>query len=140
LLEQAATLAPGLIRFIGEIPPGEVPAHLDAADIFILPSRYEGMSNSALEAMERGLPLLITACGGIDTYVGADMGWVVPANDPVALASTLRMACDMPRPTLSTMGANCRRLAEQEFGMSRVAQRYLDLFDSLIHENRRRHT
>src|SRR5690606_21832999 len=67
--------ADGIVEWLGELQQEEVVSQLNAAHAFLLPSRYEGMSNAGLEAMERGLPLIMTRCGGLDRYVSSDIGW-----------------------------------------------------------------
>jgi glycosyltransferase involved in cell wall biosynthesis len=77
------------VRFLGQLPAGEaIRAELDAADLFVLPSRTEGLPRALLEAMARGLPCIGTAVGGIPELLpAADL---VPPGDPVSLAVTLR--------------------------------------------------
>src|SRR5690606_27287192 len=65
----------GIVEWLGELQQEEVASQLDTAHAFLLPSRYEGMSNAGLEAMERSLPLIMTRCGGLDRYVSSDIGW-----------------------------------------------------------------
>ena len=65
--------------------------YYQSAQIFVLPSRYEGMSNSLLEAMSCGLPVIVTgACGGLLEIVAhGKNGFVVPVDDPDALAASI---------------------------------------------------
>jgi glycosyltransferase involved in cell wall biosynthesis len=123
------------IEWLGELSPAEVALRLDAAHAFLLPSRYEGMSNAGLEAMERGLPLVISRCGGLDRYVDAGMGWVVPKEDEAALAAALEQALAAGPERLATMGATARRCVERQFDMQVVGQRYLALFEQLCERN-----
>lgn len=73
------------VRFAGELPPGkDVRAELDEADLFILPSRTEGLPRAMIEAMARALPCIGSKVGGIpELLLEEDM---VPAGDAVALA------------------------------------------------------
>lgn len=136
-LEVAFALAPaGMVRLLGEMPVEAVQEQLAQSDFFLLPSRYEGLSNAALEALERGLPILTTRCGGIDVFLDQRTGWQVDAGDVAGLADALRRACATPRDTLAEMGRAARALAEREFDMQRVARRYLELFTDLVDENR----
>jgi glycosyltransferase involved in cell wall biosynthesis len=61
------------------------------ADIYVLPSRHEGMSNSLLEAMSFGLPVIVSdAChGSLDIVKHKQTGVVIPVNDHLALASAI---------------------------------------------------
>ena len=132
LSEQAA--AAGLaerVEFTGVASEAEVRRHLSQSHVFVLPSRFEGFSNAALEAMESGMPVLITRCGGLDTYLRSDMGWVVEPGDVAGLAAALRGALAAPAPTLEAMGRRCRSEVEAKFTLRAVAARNVELFASL---------
>lgn len=76
------------IRFTGELPPGNaVRAELDRADLFVLPSRTEGLPRALIEAMARGLPCIATAVGGVPELVAPSE--LVPPADARALAAKL---------------------------------------------------
>jgi glycosyltransferase involved in cell wall biosynthesis len=119
------------VVWMGELPQPEVSRLLDASDVFLLPSRYEGLSNAGLEAMERGLPLLLSRCGGLDRYVDADMGWTVEPEDVDGLVAALASALSAGPERLRSMGRNARALAEHAFDMRIVARRYVALFEAL---------
>lgn len=121
----------GHVQWLGEVAPGHVRDQLAEADAFLLPSRYEGLSNAALEAMEAALPMLLTDCGGIDRHVDASMAWVVPREDVDALAHALAHALCTPWRALRTMGELARARVAQTFDLREVAARYLALFDEL---------
>lgn len=119
------------IVWLGELPQPQVVQLLDEAHMFLLPSRYEGMSNAGLEAMERGLPILLTRCGGLDRHIDANMGWIVPPEDANALAKALGEAVTAGPRELVEMGGHARRYAERTFDMDLIANRYLELFSQL---------
>lgn len=123
------------LHFLGSLPPEEVPALLVSSELFLLPSRYEGLSNAGLEAMERGLPVILSRCGGLDQYITSKHGWVVPVEDVPALRQALAEALETSPEYLAAIGAACRRLVETNFDMSLVAARYLALFSQLIARN-----
>jgi glycosyltransferase involved in cell wall biosynthesis len=66
------------------------------ADIFVMPSRYEGMPNALLEAMSQGLPPIITETmpGALDFVEHEVTGLVIPADDPDPLAAAIRRLID----------------------------------------------
>lgn len=86
-LSQARDLA-DRVRFTGELPPGNaVRAELDRADLFVLPSRTEGLPRALIEAMARGLPCIASAVGGIPELLAPSE--LVPPADARALAAKL---------------------------------------------------
>lgn len=119
------------IRWKGELNQQEVFDELEQARLYILPSRYEGMSNAALEAMERSLPLVLTRCGGIDRYINADMGWLAEPDDETTLAQALSQALAATPEALSTMGARCRDVIENNFDIRITSKTYVELFEQL---------
>lgn len=117
----------------GELPQSAVAARLAESSVFLLPSRYEGMSNAGLEAMERGLPLILSRCGGLDRYITPEMGWVVPPGDEESLADALSAALSLDVEELSRMGNRARQCVVTTFDMGIIARCYVDLFHSLVH-------
>lgn len=77
------------VRFLGALPPGEaVRDFLDRVDLFVLPSRQEGLPRAMVEAMARGCPCLGSTVGGIPELLDAED--LVPPDDPDALARKIR--------------------------------------------------
>ena len=75
----------GNVRFLGEV--ADIPALLSRASLFVLPSHSEGISLTLLEAMARGLPVVTTSVGGnTEVVIDGETGFLVPADDPAALA------------------------------------------------------
>lgn len=72
----------------------DVAALLDAADVFALSSRQEGLPVALMEAMSRGLPVVATAVGGLPDVVGESAGILVQPEDPAALAGALCRVLD----------------------------------------------
>ncbi|HXY46118.1 MAG TPA: glycosyltransferase [Acidimicrobiales bacterium] len=89
LQQQAAAAGLGArVTFAGEVPAGRrVRELLDAADLFVLASRDEGLPRALIEAMARGLPAISTSVGGVPELLPA--GSLVPPGDPGALAERI---------------------------------------------------
>ncbi|MEO6093136.1 MAG: glycosyltransferase family 4 protein [Novosphingobium sp.] len=75
------------VRFMGMV--STVPAHLRAADLFLLTSRWENRPISIVEAFGAGLPVVATDCGGVRELVDDRVGALVPVNDPEEIAAAL---------------------------------------------------
>ena len=79
------------VRFAGQLPSGTaVRRELDQADIFVQPSRQEGVPRAMIEAMARGLPCLGSSVGGIPELFPESA--IVPPGDATALAALVRMS------------------------------------------------
>ena len=78
--------------FRGHIPRGAVLAACDAADVFVMPSRTEGLPRAMVEAMARGMCCIGARVGGIPELLTEDA--LVPAGDAKALADAIEHAMD----------------------------------------------
>lgn len=114
--------------------PGErsdVAALMRNMDLFVLPSLGEGISNTILEAMACGLPIVATRVGGNPELVeDAHNGTLVPVSDPEALAQTLLNYLHSGR-MLETQGRASRARIESDFSMQAMAQGYLSVYENV---------
>jgi glycosyltransferase involved in cell wall biosynthesis len=102
-------------------------------DLLVLPSHAEGISNSMLEAMACGLPVVATDVGGARDVLGGDgeAGLVVPVGSSAALAEAITALADSPA-LRREIGAAARTVIEDRYDMKRVAARYLSLYAELV--------
>ena len=82
------------VRFAGR--RGDVPALMAAADVFVLPSMWEGQSLVLQEALQAGMPVVATRVGGNPELVGEDAAILVPPGDPGRLADAVRAVLGDP--------------------------------------------
>jgi len=106
------------IAFLGHRE--DVGARLDAADIFVLPSRSDAFPNAVLEAMAAGLPVVASSVGGICELVDDGRnGLLVPPDDASALADRIcRLMSDAP--WAASLGEAARRDAEATYSFDRM--------------------
>ncbi len=128
LTKQAASLGVlARLRFAGWAGREEMPDLLRRADLFVFPSRDEGMPNAVLEAMAAGLPVVATRISGNEEVVAdGETGLLVPPDDPDALAGAL--AGFLADAALRRrMGAAGRERVCREYSWRSVAERYAAL-------------
>ena len=120
----------GAVRLLGH--RSDARALLDAADVFVLPSRHEGMPLVALEAMEAGLPVVATRVIGSEEVVAdGETGLLVPPEDPAALSAAL--AALLADPGLrARMGQAGRRRYRAHFTRERMAAQTLTVYDQAL--------
>jgi glycosyltransferase involved in cell wall biosynthesis len=117
------------VRLLGQ--RADVPALLAASDIFVLPSRYEGMPLAVIEAMASGLPCIVTRIGGNPELVeDGRTGWTVAPDDSNALAERLSKLIADPA-LRRAMGAAGRARA-QKFASSVMVERLFDVYRRLL--------
>ena len=122
----------GQLRLLGHRP--DIDTVLAALDVFALPSRSEGLSNTILEAMAAGLPVVATRVGGADEMViHGTTGLLVPASSPQELAAALRRILSDPA-MRTAMGKAGRARVEREFDLAETIRRYERLYTDLARE------
>ncbi len=128
---QGLTLGPGqAVELAGARP--EATAALRDADLFVLPSREEGMSIALLEAMALGVPLVASSIPGNRRLVSEfKHGRLTPPDDPAGLARAItEQWADFDRAV--HMGRAARSRVEQEFSIRIVARKHLELFQEIV--------
>lgn len=131
LIELAASLGiSDRVQFVGAVDsPAE---YLRAADIFVLPSVAEGMSNSLLEAMATALPCVVSGIGGnTDLVADGQTGRLVAQPAAEAWSNTilelLENASEARR-----LGSAAHQRIDREFALGVVVDRYLELYRRMI--------
>jgi len=109
----------------------DIPQLMRAMDVFVLPSLTEGSSNTILEAMASGLPVVATAVGGNpDLVQGGWTGALVPPGDPARLADALHDYYQMPG-LAQRHGKRGRSRVLSDFSLTAMADAYLAVYDQL---------
>ena len=107
-----------------------------AATAFVLPTRGDCFSIAAIEAMAMGLPVVVSAVGGIPEIVQEGRtGYLVPPEDGLRLGEALEALLDMSE-AAAAMGAQGRKAVEEKFDAEKTAARLLALLTTISRVNR----
>jgi len=126
-------------RFMGQLGHNEMPLILTACDIFIRPSRSEGMGNSFVEAMAVGLPVIATQEGGIADFLFDEQrdpskettGWAVDANSPEQIALAVEDILARPE-KVTQVRATARTMVLDRYSWDTVAKDIRTLFVRML--------
>ncbi len=118
------------MRFLG--PIDTVPAHLRAADIFLLTSRWEALPISIVEAFRAGLPVIATDCGGVSELVDEQVGTLCPVEDVEALTQTVLDYLERPDLRARKGVAALERSRDDRFDPQAVHQQFARVYQALI--------
>lgn len=117
------------IHFLGRRE--DVPTLLQAADVFVLPSKYEPCSDATLEAMAVGLPIIACDINRMsDLVMPHRTGWLIPCDDQEALTRTL-LATLLDRNVRRRVGAAARDTMVKHFGLDTWVARHTALYRRL---------
>jgi glycosyltransferase involved in cell wall biosynthesis len=117
------------VEILGRVD--DVPSHLREADIFVLPSLSEGISNALLEAMAHGVPCVASRIpGNADLVIDRETGILFEPRDAGALAgAVLDLAADSA--LRERLGRAGRELVEERFDIDSVAGKYAEMYREL---------
>ncbi|MBI4789698.1 MAG: glycosyltransferase [Chloroflexi bacterium] len=121
-----------VITFMGKRLQESLPSYYASADVVVMPSRYESFGMAALEAMACGTPVVASAVGGLSFVVrDGETGFLVPENDPQALANCLgKLLGDSGlRKRLGECGAQVAR----GYAWSRIAEQIEQVYNVVNH-------
>ncbi len=118
------------VIFMGE--RSDVPGILKTFDVFVLPSLNEGMSNTILEAMATGIPVIASNVGGNpELVIDGRTGFLFPSNDVESLAQKIKTYILHPE-LKQKHGYNAHKRVEEKFSLDPMVRRYEELYLELV--------
>lgn len=120
------------VRFHGKVDDPTLDGLYADADVFVLPTLFEGMPTVVLEAMARGLPILVTDVGATRELVDDSNGQIIPKHSPHAIAAALDRLRDLDSADLAALGAASTRKVMERFTWDRVADAHVELFRRVL--------
>lgn len=122
------------VRFLGFEP--DIRRWMQAADGFVLSSRWEGLPMALLEAAACALPAVATDIPGTsEVIVDGQTGWLTPAGDSAALGESMARMMQLPPEERSAMGERARQLVIERFSLETVLDRWEALYGDLLQRN-----
>ena len=117
------------VQFVGQVSHDEMPKYLRASDIFIRPSRSEGMGNSFIEAMAAGLPVIATQEGGIVDFLFDEKrnpdreitGFAVNKDSPQEIAAQVKNVMEHPEKVRAVV-ATARAMVLEKYDWNTIAK------------------
>jgi glycosyltransferase involved in cell wall biosynthesis len=122
-----------IVRFTGALPPAEVRSILTKADIFCLPSHWEGLPLSVLEAMAAGAAVVATTVGEIPHVLEqGKAGILIEPRQPAQLADALGRLLDDPVER-ARLGTVARDRVRRDYDRATMTQRILEIYRELAY-------
>ena len=123
------------VRFLGV--RSDIPSLLGLADLFVLPSLWEGMPVALIEAMGVGLPIIATQVEGVDELVkDGESGLIVPPANPEALKQAIEHLISDPQ-LRHELGQMAEATIQDRFTVDRMCENYEKLFLELLSKVRK---
>ncbi len=121
------------VCFLGHVAHEDLPKYLKAAEIFIRPSRTEGMGNSFIEAFAAGLPVITTQEGGLTDFIFDEKrnpgepvtAWAVDKDAPEQIADAVKEIMAKPEKVRAVV-ATARAIAKEKYDWDSIANRMRD--------------
>lgn len=116
----------GSVKFLGR--RHDIPWLLASSELSVLPSHEEGFSNTILESMAAGLPVVATNVGGNpEAVIDGKTGWLVPPKNPMVMAEKIIDLLSNPERAKS-WGEQGRKRAKEFFTIEKMVEGYLELY------------
>ncbi|MBX7142927.1 MAG: glycosyltransferase family 4 protein [Oligoflexia bacterium] len=114
------------VKFLGRVSHPDVLAWLKSSDVAVLPSLYEGLSHTLLDALAHGLPVIASRCGGNPELVRDGIsGFLVPPQNPAAICDALNTLRD--NQTLRVSMGQAARAVSSNYSLHKMVTAYADL-------------
>ena len=122
----------GTVRFLGAMPHDEVIREMEAADLYLMPSRAEALPVALMEALCAGLPAVATRVGSADEVLpDGRAGLLVPPEDADALADELGLLASQPE-RWAEMGRCGRRDVMDKYDVRKLNRRLAVIYEDLL--------
>ena len=120
----------GRVVFTGMYTKDEAPQIYSDADVFVMPSLNEGMSNNLLEAIASGLPVLMTPTGGAEELIrSGENGYLIKMHDIASIVQSLKILIENPE--ICDAFGHASRMIAMQMNWRSVADEYVNLYNTI---------
>jgi glycosyltransferase involved in cell wall biosynthesis len=119
------------VEFCGGVDDAALDRLYAEADVFVLPTLFEGMPTVVLEAMARSLPIIVTDVGATRELVDESNGFIVAKRNPADLARRIEQMLEMSESGRRALGRASWERVQARFTWRRVADAHMELFQSV---------
>lgn len=120
------------VTFMGNIHRSNVLEKLSKSDLFVLPTNYEGLPRSILEALAYGVPVLASGVAGIPELIQEGVGCVLTAGkEPEEIAAHIEVLSRDPK-QLEEMGVRAYRRAKEHFSLEKLIKETSAIYESIL--------
>lgn len=120
------------IVFYGEKNKKELLCYYQMGDIFVFPSKKEGMPNAVLEAMSCGLPIVMSPCQGSDELVENEWNGLIASEELDKFYEAVIELLNKGSFQIRTIGTRSRQKACSDFSWKKTANQYVNVFSQII--------
>ena len=117
------------VIFAGEVSHEELPLYLKISDVFIRPSRSEGLGNAFLEAMAAGVPIIGTRVGGIPDFLDDRKTGLFSSHAPEDIAFKIRILLENDK-LRGEITANAAALVREKYDWEKIAREFRGLYNN----------
>lgn len=121
------------VDFVGKIAYHQIPKYYQKADIFVNTTLHEPYSNTNLEAMASGLPVITTNGEGVNSNVSKECGIFISKKNPDNLAKALTKLI-RNREIREKMGKSGRKRVEEKYSWEAIAKQFISIYQDISRE------
>ena len=121
------------LTFFGNIPNHQLPKILNQHEVFILPSLYENMPKTLLEAMSCGMPVIGTNVKGINEVISDGVNGLLCDTDSYSIKKTIRTLFG-DKKLMIELGINARKTIVEDYNLKKLSSKEIKLIDELLIE------
>ena len=123
------------VELLGFLSDEELKQKYLEADVFLLPTLFEGMPTVVLEAMSFGLPVIVSDVGGTSELINQETGYLIQRNDAAAVCDALKDFSLLKSDKKKILGENSRKKVAEGFTWKKLAKMHHDLFIKINQDN-----